>query len=330
MKRSILALSILFSTASFALNINNENDYLVKKGDTLWDISEHFLKDPWEWKSLWETNPQIKNPHLIYPNDLIYISFKEDGSPVLSIERNAVKKTLSLDEKVSLVEESISDALPPVDLRLVKEFDNSFYMTEKNISSKILKNKKENIYPIVGDEVYIYNKDFEIGQKLTSLKKIEKFEKNIVLYKKTGELLITKKTGDLFIAKITKTSQQINVGDLIESIDDFDEEKTIYPKRTKFNDTAKIIHTLDRINTYKNNVVILNKGLSSNLSEGDILKVIKKGKSFVLDGKTLKTDNIEKGLLFVYKVDNDFSYAIIVKNTETIKTMDMVISPFKE
>ena len=47
--------------------------YVVKKGDTLWGISKRFLVQPWHWKTLWYNNPQVRNPHLIYPGDVLSI-----------------------------------------------------------------------------------------------------------------------------------------------------------------------------------------------------------------------------------------------------------------
>ncbi|MGD8784994.1 MAG: LysM peptidoglycan-binding domain-containing protein, partial [Thioalkalispiraceae bacterium] len=58
--------------------------YVVKKGDTLWDISSHFLKDPWLWPEVWHVNPEIRNPHLIYPGDVIALTWR-DGKPSISI-----------------------------------------------------------------------------------------------------------------------------------------------------------------------------------------------------------------------------------------------------
>ena len=54
--------------------------YVVKKGDTLWDISALYLKDPWYWPEIWYVNPSIRNPHLIYPGDVLYFSYV-DGKP---------------------------------------------------------------------------------------------------------------------------------------------------------------------------------------------------------------------------------------------------------
>lgn len=62
--------------------------YTVKKGDTLWGISSMYLKSPWRWPDIWYANPDIKNPHLIYPGDVLILGHTASGEPTLSVERN--------------------------------------------------------------------------------------------------------------------------------------------------------------------------------------------------------------------------------------------------
>ena len=61
--------------------------YTVKRGDTLWDISSMFLRDPWLWPEIWQVNPQVENPHLIYPGDVLTLTFGADGRPAISLAR---------------------------------------------------------------------------------------------------------------------------------------------------------------------------------------------------------------------------------------------------
>jgi LysM repeat protein len=60
--------------------------YVVKKGDTLWDISNIFLSKPWLWPELWRNNTQIENPHLIYPGDQLFLRY-EDGNAIIEMVR---------------------------------------------------------------------------------------------------------------------------------------------------------------------------------------------------------------------------------------------------
>lgn len=76
--RTMLAAALL-TVATYAAAVELRGDhpdsYVVKRGDTLWDISARFLKKPWLWPEIWQANPQIKNPHLIYPGDVVSLAY---------------------------------------------------------------------------------------------------------------------------------------------------------------------------------------------------------------------------------------------------------------
>jgi len=90
---------------SVPISPNAPERYVVKKGDTLWDISAMYLKEPWFWPEIWYVNPNIANPHLIFPGDVLYFSYV-DGKPRVSLEQAGTMhlspemRTSSLDSAI--------------------------------------------------------------------------------------------------------------------------------------------------------------------------------------------------------------------------------------
>lgn len=80
--------------------------YTVVRGDTLWDISGRFLRHPWQWPEVWQVNPQIRNPHLIYPGDVVYL-YDCNGRPCLGLERGQGEVRLSPEVRRVPVREAI-------------------------------------------------------------------------------------------------------------------------------------------------------------------------------------------------------------------------------
>ena len=86
---------------------DHPDEYVVVRGDTLWDISGRFLDKPWQWPAIWHANPQIENPHLIYPGDLISLVYI-DGVPQLRLRRGGPVK---LSPGIRVVDDAIK-AIP--------------------------------------------------------------------------------------------------------------------------------------------------------------------------------------------------------------------------
>lgn len=103
MRQQLLAILISFSVFFSALLLADELKlkadaptlYLVKSGDTLWDIAGLYLQHPWLWPRLWKLNPQVSNPHLIYPGDELHLQFDADGQPILSLTSQRVATSKS-------------------------------------------------------------------------------------------------------------------------------------------------------------------------------------------------------------------------------------------
>jgi hypothetical protein len=90
---------------------DHPDEYVVVKGDTLWDISGRFLDKPWQWPAIWQANPQIENPHLIYPGDVISLVYV-DGVPQLRLRRG---DTVKLSPSIRVSDRSDAIAAVPFD-----------------------------------------------------------------------------------------------------------------------------------------------------------------------------------------------------------------------
>ena len=89
-KITVLLAGMLVTVAAYAagaqLRAHHPDSYTVRRGDTLWAISAKFLAKPWLWPEIWQANPQVRNPHLIYPGDVLNLSFINGGGPTLRLE----------------------------------------------------------------------------------------------------------------------------------------------------------------------------------------------------------------------------------------------------
>lgn len=95
-----------------ALQATAPQQYTVKKGDTLWGIASLYFKDPWSWPDIWYSNPSIKNPHLIYPGDVLILGRTPEGRPTLTVERNGTTVTEASPPPVASTQNSVVSAAP--------------------------------------------------------------------------------------------------------------------------------------------------------------------------------------------------------------------------
>ena len=116
----LLVSAIATAEDSALLNPQHPDSYTVVKGDTLWDIAGRFLNKPWRWPEVWKGNPQIKNPDLIYPGDVITLTYK-NGKPELSATRGSERgSTVKLSPQVR--EEPFAQAIPTIPIGAIQQF----------------------------------------------------------------------------------------------------------------------------------------------------------------------------------------------------------------
>jgi hypothetical protein len=140
---------------------DHPDEYIVVKGDTLWDISGKFLEHPWQWPSIWHANPQIENPHLIYPGDrisLVYI----DGRPRLVV--NDGKRTVRMSPEVRKLPR---EPIAPVEWDAIKHFVTNARVLQQGFEDLpyVVSNESDRHMGTVKDLTYVRGLDGRIGEE---------------------------------------------------------------------------------------------------------------------------------------------------------------------
>ena len=293
---SFVILLLFFSANADELKLNPEHpgEYMVVKGDTLWDISARFLKQPWRWQEIWGVNPQIKNPHLIYPGDVVSLSFK-DGKPVLNLER-AGQVTAGRNVKLSPTIRSSENiqAIPAIPIDAIQQFlvwpiiyeedemDNWPYVVS-SYDGHLIASANNIIYirglPEDSDikEYSIYRK----GPAYKNVKKDKDEEDEVLGYEGIyiGQAVMQRK-GDPASAVITSVDREVLVGDrLVPNIDE-DMSTEFLPSSTKTKVEGSILSVLTGISQLggvaqigQYQVVVLNVGANNGIEPGNVFGI---------------------------------------------------------
>ena len=139
--------------ASSILNPNAPKSYTVKRGDTLWGIASMFLRDPWLWPEVWYLNPQVQNPHLIYPGDTLALAIGSDGRPQV---RLAQAGAVRLDPR--LRSSPLEGAIPTIPYAAIAAFlSRPTVLTKEQVrdAAHVIAFREEHVVAGTGHEVYI-------------------------------------------------------------------------------------------------------------------------------------------------------------------------------
>ena len=311
---------------------NHPNEYVVKVGDTLWDIAATFLKDPWFWPEIWHINTQIENPHLIYPGDVLALVYI-DGQPRITNVRASTYR-LSPQARVS----PITQAVTSIPYESVSAFLSSGAVLEKRETDRLpylLETRGDHLIAAAGNVVYARGLDdaqlgsrynvVEIGEPL-----IDPDDNKLIGYhgKFIGEGTL-RRTGDPATVALTDTNQEAVPGDKLipESVD---VPLNFYPRAPSSAIEGRIISVVDGVTQIgQYHVVILNRGTRDGLAVGDVLSVFRTGETIEdrFGGGKVRLPDEEAGTLMVFKVYDRIGYGLVMAATQAIHIHDNVRNP---
>jgi hypothetical protein len=217
----------------------SEGVYTIKKGDTLWDISSKFLKDPFLWPKLWQRNPYITNPHWIYPGNPVRLSSLE------TVKREEPQKVVEEKPKEVVKEPAVKKVEPPpvekkpeviAEVKPIKVEEKPVYFPEVREAGFISDMEYRGIGIVLesrdgknvmseGDILYLAFKTSEsvlIGNKYTVFfagREVKHPVTGKVIGRKyiiTGNIQIIDQRGNFFAAKVIETFHAVSIGDYVQ------------------------------------------------------------------------------------------------------------------
>ncbi len=321
--------------AEVVLNPEHPDRYVVVRGDTLWDISAMFLRDPWLWPEVWYVNPQIENPHLIYPGDILTLVYV-NGRPQLRLSRGG---DLKLSPRMRA--ESLDNAIPTIPLDAIKQFMTRSIVvdeSELNTAPYVLQSADEHVVSGAGDRIYVRGIEgrdnalfdiFETGEAY-----IDPDTDEILGYKAlyigSGPV---QQFGDPATILLTETTQEVRAGHRLRPSDNSDPVLRFQPHPTPPATEGHIISVIGGVTQIGQfNVVALDLGTREGMEPGHVMRIFQQGETVRdrFSGERqdkVKLPDEDAGLLMIFRTFEKVSFGLIMKATRAIHINDYVRTP---
>ena len=327
------------------LRDGHPDEYTVKRGDTLWDISSTFLKSPWKWPEIWHANPQIENPHLIYPGDLIKLIYI-DGEARLTSERTlklipgaggAINGTEKLSPQVRIVQNEAAITAIPLD-RIDSFLSRSRIVESEKMLDKapyILAGPQKRLVSGAGDEAYARG-DFKDLTNFGVFRKGEfyydpKTREVLGLYALgVGAVSIKSMKGDIARVDVVRANEELRIGDKLLPSEDRSTNSTFFPSGPDTEITGFIIGVEGGVQQVgKYNVVMINRGDREGIKVGNVLAIYKKGEVVVdrVTGGKVSLPDERAGLLMVFRTFRKMSFALVLEADRPLAVGDSLQNP---
>lgn len=328
------ALSMPLALADELLRADHPDQYTVVKGDTLWDISGRFLRSPWRWPDIWYVNPQIANPHLIYPGDVLELVYI-DGKPQLRMRRGPLKLSPTVRST------PWDGAIPTIPVDAIGPFLTRPYVLDKDqldSAPYIVDFADEHILGGAGQKAYVRRIDqteplkYEIVRpggpyKDADTGEILGYE---ALYIGTSEL---QRTGDPATVFINSTDLESVIGDRLIPAGEEKATANFTPHAPTQPVEGSIIAVMNGVNQIgQYNVVVLDRGANDGLNPGTVLRVDQRGE-LIRDVVTpdsrdkVQLPDEEAGLLMVFRTFERVSFGLVMHASRVMHVNDRVRNP---
>ncbi len=318
--------------------------YVVVRGDTLWDISARFLRDPWRWPDIWGLNrDQIRNPHWIYPGDVIVLDFS-GRTPRLRFEGDSDGDWKLLTARLS--PKIRTQNLPPSAIPSIPAANLNAFLSKPLIvgehelaaAPRIVAAQESRVVLGPGDIAFAdrlvlaggsrYNV-VRPGRKLIDPDSKE-FLGNEAIY--LGEVDV-QEFGEISTVKIARAVREITPGDMLVDAPPLLTQPYM-PRGPQVMIRGKIIAAANEsvAEIGPQSIIVLNRGARDGLETGHVLAILRAGETVKPAGTPIRSNRVKLpdqryGIVFVFRVFDRVSYGLVMNTTRPVHVLDLVQTP---
>ncbi len=343
------ALTSVWAADSQEIRDQAPQHYTVVRGDTLWGIAARFLNDPWAWPAVWQANPQIHNPHLIYPGNVILLC-SIHGQKILAVDPgggcSAIEARMSLqpgsfadDGTVRLepkvIDEGDSSVIPTIPLRAILPYLNTSRVVDPDdlkAAPYVIAGSEGHLSMGTGERAYVRGK--AVAEQTYAMFRPARSYLDPDTHELLGEqanFVCDVKVNDTQGAEqvntvtIGRMKDALQIGDRMLPISQSVVVPVYYPKAADTVKPGRVLGVLGGLdNAGKYDVIVINRGARDKVEEGHVLSLFHHG-SVVEDRQTSELirlpDELE-GVAMIFRVFPKVSYALVLKSTTPIHVGD--------
>ncbi len=310
----------------------------MKKGDTLWDISKKFLKNPYRWREIWAGNKHVKNPHWIFPGDrLLMCTYngkpligKDEGDGCDGIIRRYDNQTINLQPQVRV--ESLNNTIPVIPLDSIKNWLERSTIVPVNSTKNIpyvVGAKDQRVLAAKGQNIYVRGNGLEIGQRYSVYRendpyimldaKGKKYNAGLELVE-VASGIATKQAGDITTLEVTDSyNSEIRRGYFVMQEYEAMLPTLFYPVNAEeVIAGGKVIRVQGSIGAAAvGSVVSLDRGTNQGVKVGHVFNVNELGQTIKdqVTNETIQLPSENVGSVMVFKAFDNISYAYVLESS---------------
>lgn len=320
------------------LAANAPETYVVREGDTLWDISSVFLNEPWRWPELWRVNPSVRDPNLIFPGDTLYLRW-ENGRPGVYLNRPTGSDVVRLSP--AMRSEGLGSAIPQIPRDKIDPFIKRHRFEAPFVvenAPRILSGDGGRLISGIGDTVFVggdldaNSEAFEVFRPAGELEDPETRESLGILLYSVGRVSPSGaiQAGAANRMSVTRASSEMRSGDILFPVSEGRVDAFFRPKAPANSVSGAVLAVDGGVSQIGSlDIVATNVGSIDGVEAGDLLSVLQRGQR-VRDEKArqwLELPDTRAGLLMVFAVYERASFGLVLSANRPLSVGDKLGNP---